>query len=506
MASLPDFGGHSPAFRWRRFWNWFPMGLGYAFLYMGRYNLTVAKNSLGSLMDKATFGDIFAAGTWVYGLAFLLNGPLTDRIGGRRAFLTAVAGAAGANLGLGWYLHGALQGGADPRRIAWAVGLLYAINMYFQSFAAVAIVKVNAAWFHLRERGGFSGIFGTMIASGIFFAYTGNEWILARAEPTSAGVEPTWLVFYAPAALLAVVLVAELILLRDQPGHAGHADFETAEGRVLAEGEELGGLRLVLRILSHPVLLTVALIEFCTGVLRQAVMQWFPIYAREVWNLPRDHGLVKGSWAEAGGVTGIVGAVLGATLLFLAARRLAGRWRATLVSLATLLALVPFALGGGWGGLLFAAGVVGANLAGWCSDLLFGSRRGPTVACFYGIVTLGAVALLGVLDPVEQRPAAIGCLMFAMSAAVIGTHGLLSGTATMDFGGRKATGTAVGVIDGFVYLGTGLQAWSLGRITSSESLGWSWWPAFMLPFAAVGLILCFRIWHAVPDRAGGRGH
>ncbi|HNS72622.1 MAG TPA: MFS transporter, partial [bacterium] len=78
---------HSSAYRWRRFLNWFPLGLTYAFLYMGRYNLTVSKNALGELMTKADFGAIFGAGTLTYAFAFLINGPLTDRIGGKRAML-----------------------------------------------------------------------------------------------------------------------------------------------------------------------------------------------------------------------------------------------------------------------------------------------------------------------------------------------------------------------------------------------------------------------------------
>ena len=61
MSGLPE---HSKAFRTRRFLNWFPMGLTYAFLYMGRYNLTVSKNALGDLMTKEDFGIIFAAGTF----------------------------------------------------------------------------------------------------------------------------------------------------------------------------------------------------------------------------------------------------------------------------------------------------------------------------------------------------------------------------------------------------------------------------------------------------------
>ena len=41
--------GHTSAFMRRRFYNWFPLGLTYAFLYMGRYNLTAAKGALDDL-------------------------------------------------------------------------------------------------------------------------------------------------------------------------------------------------------------------------------------------------------------------------------------------------------------------------------------------------------------------------------------------------------------------------------------------------------------------------
>ena len=49
---------HSRKFMFRRFVNWFPMGMSYAFLYMARYNLNVTKNALGSLMNKESFGII----------------------------------------------------------------------------------------------------------------------------------------------------------------------------------------------------------------------------------------------------------------------------------------------------------------------------------------------------------------------------------------------------------------------------------------------------------------
>jgi hypothetical protein len=72
---------HGPWFLSRRFINWFPLGMTYAFLYMGRYNLTVAKNAFGDLMSNDAFGLIFAAGTGLYAFSFLINGPLVDRIG-----------------------------------------------------------------------------------------------------------------------------------------------------------------------------------------------------------------------------------------------------------------------------------------------------------------------------------------------------------------------------------------------------------------------------------------
>ena len=42
--------------------NWLPLGLTYALLYMGRYNLTVSKNAFGELMSKSDFGTIFFFG------------------------------------------------------------------------------------------------------------------------------------------------------------------------------------------------------------------------------------------------------------------------------------------------------------------------------------------------------------------------------------------------------------------------------------------------------------
>ncbi len=93
---------HGGWFMTRRFINWFPLGMTYAFLCMGRYNLNVAQGALGPLMPNQDFGIIFAAGTWTYALSFLVNGPLIDKkIGGKNGMLIAALGSALANVALG---------------------------------------------------------------------------------------------------------------------------------------------------------------------------------------------------------------------------------------------------------------------------------------------------------------------------------------------------------------------------------------------------------------------
>src|SRR6185295_18882513 len=119
------------------------------------------------------FGDIDAVGSMIYGVAFLINGPLCDRFGGRKAILLGAAGAAVCNGIIGIMM---LSGGIPSIR---ALTVLFGLNMYFQSFGAVAIVKVNASWFHLRERGTFGGIFGILISLGVYLAF---DWAPKIAE------------------------------------------------------------------------------------------------------------------------------------------------------------------------------------------------------------------------------------------------------------------------------------------------------------------------------------
>lgn len=444
---------HSKPYRRRRFLNWFPLGLTYATMYMGRYNFNIVKNDIGAWyhLDKAEMGLIATFGFWTYGLSVMLNGPLADRIGGRKAILIGALGAGLLNLGVGlmffngWTAH-----------ILWSMSWLWSLNMYFQSFGALSVVKVNSTWFHVRERGIFGGIFGIMISSGYFLATTIGSVLLA----TFANWNVIWFV---PAAAMGTMFLVDLLLVRNRPSHAGHADFDTGDGSNahLAEDAPLPVKELLAKVFRNKVILFLIGAEFCTGFVRQGVMLYFTEYLDEVYLLAKKEPLF---W-----------------------------WTG-----------VAFMLGGIFGGLL----------CGWMSDRLFQSRRPPVAFTFY-LVQVAMLLLLGLsLGRGTWLGQVWAVVLLGLTAMFIfGVHGMLSGTASMDFGGRKAAATVAGALDGIQYIGSGLTGFGLGWIL--KTYGWdgvavaghaptsAWvWVLSIIPFSLIGALIMTRIWHAKPGHGG----
>lgn len=420
---------HSPEYRRRRFQNWFPLGLTYATFYMSRYNLNVASTEMMTRfhLTKAEFGWIATAGFWTYALSVIFNGPLTDRVGGRRAILVAAVGTATINL-----IVGLLFMNGWAAKVLVGMSLLYAVNQYFQSFGALSVVKVNAPWFHVRERGVFGGIFGMMISSGYFLAMTVGGWILASL--------PWYCVFLIPSAAVLTMFFIDKALVVDSPKAAGFANFDTGDASShRADKEQPVDLPyLVKEVLSNPVILTLIAAEFCTGFVRQGLLLWFVPFLKEV------HGIHHGT---------------------------------TLFSVAT----VGITVGGILGGLL----------CGFLSDKVFHSRRPPVAFLFY-IGQIGALFVLGRVSSPGAAAFMIGfCCMW-----IFGVHGMLSGTASMDFGGTKAAATVTGLLDGVQYIASGLTGFLLGSLL--DRFGWGAWTLMIMPFSAVGAALMLTLWHATP--------
>ncbi len=453
--------GHGRPFMNRRFFNWLPLGMTYAFLYMGRYNLTVAKNSLGTLMSNEDFGFIFAAGTAVYAFSFLVNGPLVDRIGGKRGILIAAVGAAAANVAMGVVTWLVLTGRLHVRLLG-IFSAIYALNMYFQSYGAVSIIKVKAHWFHVRERGVFGAIFGTLISFGVYFAFDWGQAVinLTKAPSTSprgpiasfvrsifaegTTVDATWAVFFVPAAILCVWALIDLWLIKDTPQDAGFPELETYDASFGHMHEHYSAADLLKKVFLSPLMLMFAFIELTSGALRNGIMQWYTVFAAQVKQTGNEIIL------------------------------------------------------GHWGLLLCIAGIIGGFAAGTISDKLFQSRRAPPAALFSAFMFVMAAVMAITLF---SQPFVAGIAALLIVAAVTGVHSLMSGTAAADFGGRKATATCSGIIDGFVYLGSSIESACIGLLTAERwpHHSWLWWPIFLMPCAFIGAVIAWRIWNELPE-------
>jgi len=93
------------------------------------------------------------------------------------------------------------------------------------------------------------------------------------------------------------------------------------------------------------------------------------------------------------------------------------------------------------------------------------------------------------------RPVVIGVCAVTTMMAVIGVHSIMSGTATADFGGKKSAATATGIADAFSKLGSAIQAFALGILTTKS---WTYWPMFLFPFTIIGLIFAIKMWTMLP--------
>jgi OPA family glycerol-3-phosphate transporter-like MFS transporter len=447
---------HGRWFMMRRFINWFPLGMTYAFLCMGRYNLIVSKDALGTLMSKQDLGIIFGVGTWVYALSFLVNGPLIDKkLGGKRGIIVAALGASLANIALGVLTY-LITVKHLKVNLALSFSLLYAANMYFQSYGAMSIIKVKAYWFHVRERGIFGAIFGTLISFGVYFAFDWGASIvnMTRANAGSAGwlqellrklfvpagsrIDATWAVFFIPAAILIVWVLLDIWLIKDTPEEAGFPHLDTCDASSGQMHVEFSVLDLLKKIFASRLMLLIAVVELTSGVFRYSMTEWYRSFGKEISPV--------------------------ASAFFL----------------------------DHWGLLLCLFGVVGGFAGGIVSDKFFQSRRGPPAALLCGFVLILAIVMATVLF---SAPIMVGWAAVFIVMASIGITSLMSGTAATDFGGRKATATCSGIVDGFAYLGSGLQSLCLGVITTRN---WQWWPLFLVPFAIIGLVISIKIWKALP--------
>ena len=140
MANDSIFVKHPPGFRARRGLNWTFVGLLYTSFYTCRYNLAIANKSISDEFgfNKADMGKIITTALLAYAFGQIINGLLTDRIGGKRAMLIGAAGTVIMNI---------IFGVASFWGLLWFFVLIRGIDGYFQAFGAPEIGRASC-----RER------------------------------------------------------------------------------------------------------------------------------------------------------------------------------------------------------------------------------------------------------------------------------------------------------------------------------------------------------------------
>lgn len=319
-----------PGFRARRGLNWVALGLLYTSFYMCRYNLSIANKSISDEFgfDKAQMGLIITVNLFAYACGQIINGLLTDKMGGKRAMLIGAAGTILMNF---------LFGAASFMGLLGLFVALWGLNGYVQSFGAPGMVKINAAWFARRERGTFAGIFGFMINLGRFFIFKLGPALLAGFAIFGAiKVGPLhwrWL-FWAPSIICAFVAAFMALTVAETPEQAGY-DYAGSRESVDDAGAT-ADFGLVFRtVVANPAVWVTAGAYACTGAVRQSIDQWFPRYMQDVYHLKLESA--KFQW------------------------------------LGLLIPLVASA---------------GSLLSGVISDTLFQSRRAPVAVLLYALETL----------------------------------------------------------------------------------------------------------------------
>jgi OPA family glycerol-3-phosphate transporter-like MFS transporter len=252
-------------------------------------------------------------------------------------------------------------------------------------------------------------------------------------------MDATWSVFFVPAVILVGWALLDVWLIKETPERAGFPYLETDDASSGHMQDEYSTVDLLKRVFFNPLILMIACVELTAGVLRNGIIQWYTIFGHDV-KQPGAEGILAN-----------------------------------------------------WGLLLCIFGIVGGFAGGLISDKIFQSRRGPPAAIFSAFMLMMAAVMAMNLF---SFPFLVGIAALLIVAAVTGIHSLMSGTASADFGGRKATATASGMVDGFVYLGSGVQSIGVGYLVTHQ--GWQWWPIFLMPFALVGGLIAWRIWHELP--------
>ena len=429
---------YPPGFRARRGLNWFVLGATYASFYMCRYNFRFATPGMVEEFgfDYAKITLILAWWSVAYGVGQLVNGLLSDRIGGRASMVIGATGTIIINL---------IYGFASFAGTFSAFALVWLMNGYFQSFGSPGFIKINAAWFNRSERGTFSGVFGFMIQLGQVAINNLAPLILAGFAIGAWTVPPNqwrW-VFRLPPLITAVMTIVVALVPRETPEAAGYPNCVKDDSDASAGDQASVRVSIkecFLTIFSHPLVWFYAAAYAATGAVRHSSDQLAVLFFTKHLRLDLSTHPASVTWT---------------------------------------MNIVPL------------IAVAGSLISGVVSDKLFGGHRSPVAVRLYAFLTLVVAAAAVVMWSGWMGPnptgVFLGCAsLILVSFSVNATHSIVGAAAPMDIGGRRMAGFASGVIDSFQYFGAALALPITGKLL--DKYGWGAWYPTMTIFGVVGVV------------------
>lgn len=291
-------------------------------------------------------------------------------------------------------------------------------NRLFQSAGWAGLVKVTSRWFSYSSYGTVMGL----LALSYLFGDAACRFVMSLLLDAGMGWRG---IFLTGAALLGLLMLANWIFLRETPQERGLPAPRANPLNVYAgEDEELGEKPLPLAAILRPLLTSfpfwlVCLLSLGTTLLRETFNFWTPTYFVQYVGLSSSQAASRSAlFPFFGGLSVVVSGILSDRL------GLNGRNRVLFGGLA----LVAFCL--------LALGFTPPSANPW--------------------VAVSLVALTGFL--------------------LLGPYAYLSGAISLDFGGKRGSASAAGIIDGVGYLAGYLSGDSVARVT----VAFGWRNAFLL--------------------------
>lgn len=298
-------------------------------------------------------------------------------------------------------------------------------NRLLQSCGWVGMVKLASRWFAYSTYGSVMGIISLSYLFGDAAARRFMGALLANGLDWRT-------VFFVAAGVLGAMMVVAVAFLHETPRDLGLIEPEAAAdnvyGDTAADGGRVGVAALLLPLLREPTFRSVCVLSLGVTLVRETFNTWTPTYFTEVVGL---------SSADAASWSALFPLFGGASVL------IAG-------------------YGSDWLGRLGRAWIILIGVSSSALTLVALSNASSG----YAVWLVGAVAL-----------------------TMLGPYSYLAGAIALDFGGKRGSATACGVIDGIGYLGGVLAGDAIARVATSYG-----WPGAFRFLAAVAAIAALAAW------------